>query len=73
MGKRSIDQHGSVIVAQRIEASTADPTHAHQRVVAQNPQLVGDRGLLHPDGVNDLRHGPWSGAQRDENLEPARC
>ena len=66
-----LDERPDVRVAQRVLPRAADAPHADDRVVAQHPKLVRDRGLLHPYELDDLGDPVRAGLQRREDPEPA--
>lgn len=45
-----------VLVVKRVHASATVSLHANERMVAQDPELVGDRGLLEFELLDEFRH-----------------
>jgi hypothetical protein len=45
--------------------------HTNQPHVAQNTQMLGDGGLLQPEGRHNLSDGPLGPGEEAQNLPPA--
>ena len=67
-----IDQLGDMHVIQRVHDPPALTLTDDQADIPQQPQLMRDSGLLHPDRVDELRDRMRALAQLREDQHPAR-
>jgi hypothetical protein len=62
-----LEQLADVVVVQRVDDVASLAVTGDQAKMAQQPQLVRDRGRLHPDGGGELGHGARTGLQPAED------
>jgi hypothetical protein len=60
-----------VVVEEPVVRVTAVAPHGHQPQLAQEPQLVRHRALLHADRGRELLDGALAVAQRPQQAQPA--
>ena len=65
-----VEQLSHVVVVERVDDGAALPVAVDQTQVAQQPKLVGDRRLLHLDGLGELTHRGGALAQTTEDHQP---
>jgi hypothetical protein len=68
LGKERAD----VIIVQRIDDPSASTLAQDEPEVSQDAQLLGDRGLLHPDVLREDRDRACPGTETTEDAHPAR-
>jgi hypothetical protein len=68
-----VEQRRDVLIVERVEALTAPALGHYKTMLAQDPELMGNSGLLHPDHVCELADCVRSLAQAGEDPNPARC
>jgi hypothetical protein len=66
-----VQEHCHVVVIQAVDDALAGPGAGDQAEVAQQAQLVGDRGLLHADRLGQAGHAARRLAQPGEDQQPA--
>jgi hypothetical protein len=66
-----VQEHRHVVVIQAVDDALAGPGAGDQAEVAQQAQLVGDRGLLHPDRLGQAGHRARRLAQPGQDQQPA--
>jgi hypothetical protein len=67
-----VQEHRHVVVIQTVDGALAGPGAGDQAEVAQQAQLVGDRGLLHADRLGQAGHRAGRLAQPGEDQQAAR-
>ena len=65
-------QLGDVIVIELVHDLTAVTPAGHQAEVPEQPELMGDRGALHPDRLGEDVDRRRPGVQAGEDPQPAR-
>ena len=67
-----VEERCDVVVEESVDDVAAGAVAGHQPQGAQQAQLVGHRGLLHPDRGGQLGHGAGGLAQPGEDQQPIR-
>lgn len=71
VGERLLQEIGDVRVVQGVEDVAPAALANDEPEMAQHPQLVGDRGLLHLQRVGQLTDAAGAVDQAREDLDPA--
>jgi hypothetical protein len=71
MGDHLLEQVCDVVVVELVHDLTAVAAADDKPQMAQQAELVGDRGALHLDGARDLAHRRRAGVQPRKDAQPA--
>jgi hypothetical protein len=72
VGERHVQQHADVAIGKPVVGHPAGPAGCHDPVRAQQPEMMGDRGLARVRDGGQVRHARLALEERDEHPQPAR-